>query len=127
MSDDGKQLERFLRSIQPSVVINSGSGYLPPQPKLEIHIGNTHSYVFACDYISPEGEVPSTGLPGNDWETCQTMQLPNNWGYSRITGFGSYPDLQRQLLDVASKGGNLLLNIGPTGDGAIAPQALGCL
>jgi hypothetical protein len=36
-------------------------------------------------------------------------------------------DLLRQFIDVASKGGNLLLNIGPTGDGAIVPQALGCL
>lgn len=126
-SDDGKQLEDFLRTLQPSVVINNRSGYLPPQPKLDIHIENTYSYVLAGDYISPEGEVPSTGLPGIDWETCQTMQLPNNWGYSRITGFRTYLDLQRQLVDVASKGGNLLLNIGPTGDGAITPQALGCL
>ncbi len=126
-SDDGKQLEDFIRTLQPSVVINNRSGYLPPQPKLAIEIKNEYSYVFAGDYISPEGEVPATGLPGVDWETCQTMQLPNNWGYSRIVGFRTYVDLQRQLIDVASKGGNLLLNIGPTGEGAITPQALGCL
>ena len=126
-SDDGKQLEDFLRTLQPSVVINNRSGYLPPQPKLDIHIENAYSYTFAGDYISPEGEVPSTGLPGIDWETCQTMQLPNNWGYSRIVGFRTYADLLRQLVDVASKGGNLLLNIGPTGAGEITPQALGCL
>ena len=109
------------------MVINNRSGYLPPQPKLDIEIENTYSYVFAGDYISPEGEVPSTGLPGIDWETCQTMQLPNNWGYSRIVGFRTYTDLLHQFIDVASKGGNLLLNIGPTGEGAITPQALGCL
>jgi alpha-L-fucosidase len=126
-SDDGKLLEDHLRKLQPSVVINNRSGHLPPQPKLDIHIENTYSYTFAGDYISPEGEVPSTGLPGIDWETCQTMQLPNNWGYSRITGFRTYTDLLRQLIDVASKGGNLLLNIGPTGTGMIPPQALGCL
>jgi alpha-L-fucosidase len=126
-SEDGKQLEDHLRKLQPSVVINNRSGYLPPQPKLDIKIENTYSYVFAGDYISPEGEVPSTGLPGIDWETCQTMQLPNNWGYSRLVGFRTYVDLQHQLVDVASKGGNMLLNIGPTGSGAIPPQALGCL
>lgn len=126
-SEDGKQLEDFLRTLQPSVVINNRSGYLPPQPKLDIKIENTYSYVFAGDYISPEGEVPSTGLPGIDWETCQTMQLPNNWGYSRLVGFRTYLDLKHQLVDVASKGGNMLLNIGPTGSGAIPPQALGCL
>jgi alpha-L-fucosidase len=126
-SEDGRQLEDFIRTLQPSVVINNRSGYLPPQPKFDFHIENTYSYVFAGDYISPEGEVPATGLPGIHWETCQTMQLPNNWGYSRITGFRTYTDLLRQFIDVASKGGNLLLNIGPTGEGAIPPQALGCL
>ena len=126
-SDDGKQLEDHLRKLQPSVVINNRSGYLPPQPKLAIKVENAYSYTFAGDYISPEGEVPSTGLPGIDWETCQTMQLPNNWGYSRIVGFRPFADLLRQLIDVASKGGNMLLNIGPTGEGAITPQALGCL
>lgn len=126
-SDDGKQLEDFIRTLQPSVVINNRSGYLPPQPKFDFHIENPYSYVFAGDYISPEGEVPATGLPGIHWETCQTMQLPNNWGYSRITGFRTYTDLLRQFIDVASKGGNLLLNIGPTGEGEIPPQSLGCL
>jgi alpha-L-fucosidase len=126
-SEDGKQLEDFIRTLQPSVVINNRSGYLPPQPKLNIKIENAYSYVFAGDYISPEGEVPTTGLPGVNWETCQTMQLPNNWGYSRIVGFRTYVDLLHQFVDVASKGGNLLLNIGPTGEGAITPQALGCL
>lgn len=126
-SEDGKQLEDHLRKLQPSVVINNRSGYLPPQRKLGIKIENEYSYTLAGDYISPEGEVPSTGLPGIDWETCQTMQLPNNWGYNRLVGFRTYVDLQRQLVDVASKGGNLLLNIGPTGEGAITPQAIGCL
>ena len=126
-SDDGKQLEDHLRSLQPSVVINNRSGYLPPQPKLEIKIDNAYSYTFAGDYISPEGEVPSTGLPGIDWETCQTMQLPNNWGYNRIVGFRPFADLLDQLIDVASKGGNMLLNIGPTAAGEIPPQSLGCL
>lgn len=126
-SEDGKQLEDFIRTLQPSVVINNRSGHLPPQPKLAFKVENTYSYVFAGDYISPEGEVPATGLPGVHWETCQTMQLPNNWGYSRIVGFRTYVDLLRQFVDVASKGGNLLLNIGPTGEGAILPQARGCL
>ena len=115
------------RGLQPSVIINNRSGYLPPQPKFDFHIENAYSYVFAGDYISPEGEVPATGIPGIHWETCQTMQLPNNWGYSRIVGFRTYTDLLHQFIDVASKGGNLLLNIGPTGEGAIPPQALGCL
>ena len=126
-SDDGKGLEEYTRSLQPSVIINNRSGYVPPQRKLAIAIANSYGYVFAGDYISPEGEVPSTGLPGIDWETCQTMQLPNNWGYNRLVGFRPFKDLLEQLIDVASKGGNMLLNIGPSAEGEILPQARQCL
>ena len=126
-SADGKELEDYTRSLQPSVILDNRSGYLPPQRKLNIAIANSYGYVSAGDYISPEGEVPSTGLPGIDWETCQTMQLPNNWGYNRLVGFRPFKDLLRQLIDVASKGGNMLLNIGPTAEGEILPQARQCL
>jgi alpha-L-fucosidase len=126
-SADGKELEAYIRSLQPDVVLNNRSGYKPPQPDYGFEVKNAYSYVFAGDYISPEGEVPPTGLPGIDWETCQTMQLPNNWGYNRLVGFRPFNDLLRQLVDVASKGGNLLLNIGPDADGRILPQAVTCL
>lgn len=126
-SEDGKELEDYTRSLKSSVIINNRSGYLPPQRKLDFKVENEYGYVFAGDYISPEGEVPPTGLPGIDWETCQTMQLPNNWGYNRLVGFRPFADLLRQLVDVTSKGGNLLLNIGPDADGRILPQARRCL
>ena len=126
-SEDGKELEDFTRSLQPSVILDNRSGYLPPQRDLGFKVHNSYGYTFAGDYISPEGEVPPTGLPGIDWETCQTMQLPNNWGYNRLVGFRPYKDLLRQLVDVASKGGNMLLNIGPAADGEILPQARQCL
>ena len=126
-SDDGKALEDYTRSLQPSVILDNRSGYVPPQRKLDIAVANSYGYVFAGDYISPEGEVPSTGLPGIDWETCQTMQLPNNWGYNRLVGFRPFKDLLQQLIDVTSKGGNMLLNIGPAADGQILPQARMCL
>ena len=122
-SEDGKELEDYTHSLQPSVIINNRSGYRPAHPKLNVAIANPYGYTFAGDYISPEGEVPSTGLPGIDWETCQTMQLPNNWGYNRLVGFRTFSDLLQQLIDVTSKGGNMLLNIGPTADGEIVPQA----
>lgn len=126
-SDDGKALEDYTRSLQPSVILDNRSGYLPPQRKLDVAVANAYSYIQAGDYISPEGEVPSTGLPGIDWETCQTMQLPNNWGYNRLVGFRPFKDLLHQLIDVTSKGGNMLLNIGPTAEGEILPQARQCL
>ena len=57
----------------------------------------------------------------------RSMQLPNNWGYNRLVGFRSFEDLLHQLIDVTSKGGNMLLNIGPTAEGEILPQARRCL
>jgi alpha-L-fucosidase len=127
ISQDGKELEDYTRSLQPSVILDNRSGYLPPQRKLGFEVANSYGYVLAGDYISPEGEVPPTGLPGIDWETCQTMQLPNNWGYNRLVGFRPFKDLLRQLVDVTSKGGNMLLNIGPGAGGDILPQARQCL
>jgi alpha-L-fucosidase len=126
-SEDGKALEDYTRSLQPSVILDNRSGWVPPQRKLDFKVENAYGYVFAGDYISPEGEVPPTGLPGIDWETCQTMQLPNNWGYNRLVGFRPFADLLHQLVDVTSKGGNMLLNIGPHADGRILPQAQRCL
>ena len=122
-SEDGRELEAYLRKLQPSVVLNNRSGYKPPQPKYDFHIGNAYSYTFAGDYISPEGEIPPTGLPGIDWETCQTMQPPKNWGYNRLTRFRPFAELLRELVDVSSKGGNLLLNTGPNAEGEIVSEA----
>ncbi len=122
-SEDGRELEAHLRKLQPSLVINNRSGYKPPQPEYGFAVGNAYSYTLAGDYISPEGEIPPTGLPGIDWETCQTMQPPKNWGYDRHAKFRPFPELLRELVDVSSKGGNLLLNIGPNADGEIVPSA----
>ncbi len=75
------------------------------------------------DFGTPEQEIPATGLPGVDWETCMTMN--DNWGWnSHDTHWKSSEDLVRKLCDVASKGGNFLLNIGPRGDGSFPPEAI---
>jgi alpha-L-fucosidase len=59
-------------------------------------------------------------MPGVDWETCMTMNT--TWGYSdHDHAWKSSEALIRKLIDIASKGGNFLLNIGPKGDGSI-PQ-----
>jgi alpha-L-fucosidase len=83
--------------------------------------GLTTSDEFAGDFGTPEQEVPSSGLPGIDWETCMTMN--DTWGFKQSdTNWKSADELVRTLVDVASKGGNLLLNVGPDSRGRI-PQA----
>jgi alpha-L-fucosidase len=70
------------------------------------------------DFSTPEQHIPATGMPGVDWETCMTMNT--TWGYSEHDDAWKTPEtLIRNLIDIASKGGNYLLNIGPKGDGRV--------
>jgi alpha-L-fucosidase len=69
---------------------------------------------------TPEQRIPDTGLD-YDWETCMTMN--DTWGYkSYDQNWKSTEKLVRNLVDIASKGGNYLLNVGPTKEGEI-PEA----
>ncbi len=70
------------------------------------------------DFSTPEQKIPATGLPGQDWETCMTMN--RTWGYKSFDhDWKSSGMLLRNLIDIASKGGNYLLNVGPTSEGLI--------
>jgi alpha-L-fucosidase len=92
-----------LLALQPNVVMNNRLG------------GGVQG-----DLNTPEQHIPPTGFPGRDWETCMTIN--NTWGYkTRDTNFKSTTTLIRNLCDIASKGGNYLLNVGPTAEGLI-PQ-----
>ena len=69
------------------------------------------------DYGTPEQHIPATGING-DWETCMTIN--GTWGYKKDdTNFKSTDTLLHNLIDIASKGGNYLLNVGPTPQGVI--------
>jgi alpha-L-fucosidase len=73
------------------------------------------------DTETPEQYIPPQGFPGRDWESCMTMN--DTWGYkSDDLNFKSTETLLRNLIDIASKGGNYLLNIGPESSGIVPPQ-----
>jgi alpha-L-fucosidase len=73
---------------------------------------------YAGDTETPEQFIPAQGYPGHDWESCMTMN--DTWGYkSDDKNFKSTEMLLRNLIDIASKGGNYLLNIGPDGQGNV--------
>jgi alpha-L-fucosidase len=70
------------------------------------------------DFSTPEQKIPDTGVPGQDWETCMTIN--RTWGYrSYDDNWKSAETLIRNLVDIASKGGNYLVNIGPDSRGDI--------
>jgi alpha-L-fucosidase len=77
---------------------------------------------YSGDTETPEQYIPAQGYPGRDWESCMTMN--DTWGYKQDdTNFKSTETLIRNLIDIASKGGNYLLNIGPMATGEVpAPE-----
>jgi alpha-L-fucosidase len=75
------------------------------------------------DTETPEQYIPAKGFPGRDWEACMTMN--DTWGYkSYDMNFKSTETLLRNLIDIASKGGNYLLNIGPDSKGNVPPAEI---
>ncbi|MFI5377990.1 MAG: alpha-L-fucosidase [Tepidisphaerales bacterium] len=75
---------------------------------------------FKGDTETPEQRIPATGFGDRDWETCMTMN--GTWGFKRDdNNWKTTETLIRNLVDIASKGGNYLLNVGPTAEGEI-PQ-----
>ena len=90
-------------------------------PLLKLRPGIIHNNRLGGDYkgdiSTPEQHIPGTGLPG-DWESCMTMN--KTWGFkSYDNDWKSTGTLIQNLVDIASKGGNYLLNVGPTAEGLI--------
>jgi alpha-L-fucosidase len=114
----GRDLYRYVRGLQPKIIINNRVG--AGRSGME---GFTKEGEFAGDFGTPEQQVPATGLPGVDWESCLTMN--NNWGFNKHDqNWKSSTELIRTLADIASKGGNLLLNVGPTAEGEFPQPSL---
>ncbi len=74
------------------------------------------------DFGTPENKIPTNAL-ASDWETCMTMN--RTWGYRAYDHeWKSTETLVRNLVDIASKGGNFLLNVGPTSEGLIPEPSI---
>jgi alpha-L-fucosidase len=98
---DGLRFHKVIHELQPNALINNRIG-LPG------------------DFETPEQFTPKT-LPERPWETCMTIN--RTWAYNKNdTNYKSTTQLIRTLVDVASKGGNFLLNVGPTPEGIIQPE-----
>ncbi|MCX6997108.1 MAG: alpha-L-fucosidase [Kiritimatiellaeota bacterium] len=76
------------------------------------------------DYLSyPDKMIPRTPDQWPDWETCMTMN--ENWGYRASDHkWKSTGRLVQMLIEIVSKGGTLLLNVGPKGDGSFPDEAV---
>ncbi len=97
--EQSAELRDLIRELQPNCIINNRIGH---------GLG---------DYGTPEQKIPS-GKDIKPWETCMTVS-ERIWGYNKFVGYRDADVLIRNLIDISSKGGNYLLNVGPTGEGII--------
>ena len=110
---ESEELIRLTRELQPNIVVND---------RLDLN-----DVEGGWDYRTPEQFMPRewVTIDGKQvpWETCQTFS--GSWGYHRDeSSWKSVEQLVRMLVEVVSKGGNLLLNVGPTGRGEFDARAL---
>ena len=116
--EDGRDLYNYLRSMKPELIINNRVG--KGRKGLE---GLTKGPEHVGDFGTPEQRIPAKGLPGVDWESCMTMN--NTWGYKYFDeNWKSTETLVQNIIDIASKGGNYLLNVGPTAEGLIPEKSV---
>ncbi len=119
------ELVRMIRSYLPDVLIDNrlevsgeGFGSLLTQNPTE----------YSGDFVSPEQVIPPMGIFDESgkravWESCITMN--NHWGYAqKDKHFKSSEMLVKKLVECVSKGGNLLINVGPDAKGNIPSESL---
>jgi alpha-L-fucosidase len=114
----GADLYQYVRGLQPDIIVNNRVG------KARAGMNGMDKGRGAGDYGTPEQTIPAAGFgPDVYWESCMTMN--NHWGYNKHDqNWKSATTLIRNLVDCSSKGGNYLLNVGPTAEGLIPATSL---
>ncbi len=108
------ELMSMVRQHQPRIIMNNRLFFSPNVEGDNLGIFD----VAKGDFTTPEQHIPATGTPGVDWESCMTLN--GTWGWSEHDfAWKSAETLVRNTIDIASKGGNYLINAGPRVDGSI--------
>lgn len=117
------ELMAMAHDLQPAIISNNRLYHIPHIEKKDSVDRLKTWKPEQGDFTTPEQTIPSTGIPNVDWEVCMTMNT--TWGYSEHDhAWKSNETLIRNLVDIVSKGGNYLLNIGPKGDGSIPQESI---
>lgn len=115
--EQGLEMYNFVRSLKPDILVNNrvDKGRQGMQ-------GMNKDGDFAGDFGTPEQEILE-GVSAFDWESCMTMN--DTWGYKSYDhNWKSKETLIHNLIDIAAKGGNFLLNVGPTAEGLIPAPSI---
>ncbi len=110
----GQELYQYIRSLKPSIIINNRVDK-GRQGMQGMNASDDKQY--AGDFGTPEQEILA-GTADVDWESCMTMN--DTWGFKKNdNNWKSANTLVQNLIEAAAKGGNYLLNVGPTPEGEI--------
>ena len=124
---DGERVVDLIRKLQPGTLVNDRIGvpgdYVTPEQFIPKAIPTKGARLQGLERDS-KNEATAT-IPKPDdfqlWETCMTIN--NTWAYNMHDhDYKSAQFLIRGLVEVASRGGNFLLNVGPQPDGIIQPE-----
>ncbi len=103
---DGRDLYAYVRGLQNDIIINNRVGRGGPG-----------------DYETPEQSIPAGAIKGRLWETCMTLN--DTWGFKKNDHhWKPAAEVVQKLADIASKGGNFLLNVGPDAEGVIPAESV---
>lgn len=106
----GADLYQYIRELKPSIIINNRV---------------SKRAIFKKDFGTPEQEHPDDELK-HYWEACYTMN--HSWGFKASdTDWKSPQVVYEKLKDINGKGGNLLLNVGPDGNGIVPKESVDVL
>lgn len=121
------QIHELISQYHPSIIWFDTPGFITMDQSKEL-LALIHGLDSTCivnqrvgnklgDYAVREQKIPTDGKP-QPWETCMTLN--GAWGYHKTDyKWKSADSLVHSLIDISSKGGNFLLNVGPTGEGII--------
>jgi len=102
--EQGKEFVKLVHDLQPATLINS-------------RVGNYNQDLIGDYQSMSDNGMPPGGLK-EYWESAQTLNT--TWGFSKFDTIWKSPEtVVRNLVEIISRGGNYLLNIGPTGIGEI--------
>lgn len=111
--EQGQELYNFVRGLKPDIIINNRVD----KGRQGMQGMNKDDADYAGDFGTPEQEILEN-TSSFDWESCMTMN--DTWGYKSFDdNWKSKETLIHNLIDIAAKGGNFLLNVGPTAEGLI--------
>jgi len=124
---DGERFIKLIRNLQPATLVNDRIGvpgdYVTPEQFIPKAIPTKDVHFFGWEQNVQKELKPSIPKPEDFqlWETCMTIN--NTWAYNMHDhDYKSAQFLIRGLVEVASRGGNFLLNVGPQPDGVIQPE-----